>query len=178
MSARFLVAGVGNVFFGDDGFGPEVARRLSEAPALGALRALDGSLGASGGGDSIEVVDFGIRGLHLAFRLLEPPELLIVLDALPRGGEPGSLTLLDPDLAEAPPGMPDAHGMELPAVFAAVRSMGGRLPRVLIIGCEPAAAVEGLGLSPPVAAAVEPAMEMVLALLGRERRAAGAAGGT
>lgn len=175
MSARVLVAGIGNLFFGDDGFGPEVARRLSGAPRLRALR---GPLGSGRADESIEIVDFGIRALHLALRLLDPPELLVVLDALPRGAEPGSLTVLEPDLESGgPPVTQDAHGMELPGVFAAVRSMGGRLPRVLIVGCEPALIAEGIGLSAPVAAAVEAAVEIALALLEREVWAAGAAGG-
>jgi hydrogenase maturation protease len=155
VSPRVLVAGVGNIFQGDDGFGVEVVQRL-RADALP---------------DGVVVADYGIRGLHLAFALLEPLDLLVVADALPRGGTPGTLYVLEPDLETGlPPAEHDAHGMSLPSVFASVRAMGGRLPRVLIVGCEPADVGEGLGLSPPVAGAVGPAAALVRELVARELR--------
>jgi hydrogenase maturation protease len=152
MTRRVLVAGVGNVFFRDDGFGVEVARRLAqdEMPP-----------GAA-------VADFGIRGIHLAFELLDPPRLLVVVDALPRGGAPGSLYVVDPELDAMQPAGADAHAMQLPAVFASVRAMGGTLPRVLVVGCEPAEVGEGMGLSEPVQRAIGPAAELVRDIVQRE----------
>ena len=152
MSARVFVVGVGNVFRRDDGFGVEVVRRLS-AEALP---------------DGVAVQDFGIRGLHLAFALLEPPELLVVVDVAARGEPPGTVFVLEPDLDAPSPAVADGHGMDLCAVFANVRGMGGRLPRVLVVGCEPACLDEGMGLSEVVAAAVEPTLAVVRDLLHRE----------
>ncbi|BDG07950.1 hydrogenase maturation protease [Anaeromyxobacter paludicola] len=149
MTPRVLVAGVGNVFFGDDGFGPELARRLAARPLPPGVRA----------------ADFGIRGLHLAYELLEPLDLLVVADAVRRGGPPGELYLLAPELEELP-GAADGHAMALPAVFAALRAMGGTPPRLLLVGCEPSAC-EGLGLSEPVAGALDAAAELVLELAAR-----------
>jgi hydrogenase maturation protease len=155
VSRPILVAGIGNVFFGDDGFGVEVVRQLAEA----------------GLPPGVAVVDFGIRGVHLAFELLDPVDLLVAIDATPRGEAPGSLYVIEPNLDATPPD-PDAHGMQLPAVLAAVRAMGGVPPRVRVVGCEPAA-FEGMGLSAPVRAAVRPAVEIVRRLV-REALAEGA----
>lgn len=141
---RALIAGIGNIFFGDDGFGVEVARRLAVAPPP----------------DS-RVGDFGIRAIHLAFELLDPVELCIVADCMPRGGAPGSLYLLEPELDAVDGSVADAHGMNLPVVFAAVRDLGGRMPRTFVIGCEPAHTDAALGLSPSVAAAVPAALDMI-----------------
>jgi hydrogenase maturation protease len=157
VSARILVAGVGNVFFGDDGFGPAVAQRL---------RAVDLPPG-------VEVRESGIRGIHLAYELLEGPELLIVADAVPRGGAPGTLYVLEPEL-DGVPGQADAHGMDLPSVFAAVAAMGGSLPRVRIVGCEPESVEARMGLSPRVEQAVEEAVRLILELLQRESAPLGA----
>ncbi len=143
-----LVAGIGNVFLADDGFGVAVARRLAAEALL----------------DGVSVVDYGIRGVHLAFDLLDPPELLVLVDAIGRGGAPGTLYVIEPDLEVAAP-VGGAHGMDLPSVFASVRSMGGRLPPVRIVGCEPAELGEKIGLSPKVEAAVEPAVRLVHKLL-------------
>jgi hydrogenase maturation protease len=160
--ARVLVAGIGNVFLGDDGFGPEVARRL----------AADGDLP-----DGVEVADIGIRGVHLAYELLDGCELLIMVDASPRGGEPGSVYVIEPGRAQAGPahvdpsaafgGDPliDAHGMEPESVLALVETLGGSVGRVLVVGCEPASVTERMGLSEPVSRAVEPAARVVRELL-------------
>ena len=142
---RVLVAGIGNIFFGDDGFGVEVARQLASTPPPGA-----------------SVIDFGIRGVHLAYELLVPTDLLVVIDLAPRGGAPGSLYLIDPAVDAAPArAAQDAHGMNLPAVFDSVLAMGGQLPTIRIVGCEPEAIEARLGLSPRVAAAVPLAMTLV-----------------
>ncbi len=153
-----LVAGVGNVFFGDDGFGVAVARRLSEEPLP----------------PGVEVEDFGIRGIHLAYRLLDAPSLLVIADVVRRGDAPGTLYVLEPDVAALAPGAADAHRLELPAVFAAVRALGGELPAVRIVGCEPAILGEGMGLSAEVAAAVDPAARLVREVIAREGREAAA----
>lgn len=144
---RILVAGVGNVFFGDDGFGVEVARRLLAAPP-----------------DDTQVADFGIRGVHLAYELLAPFDLVIVADCMPRGGEPGTLYVVEPDV-ETCASPADAHGMDLPLVFAAVRELGGTLPRTLVLGCEPHAIEPGIGLSPSVERAIPGALDLIRELI-------------
>ena len=154
---RVLVAGVGNVFLGDDGFGVEVARRLAGEPLPGWVR----------------VGDFGIRGVHLAYELLEGYEAAILVDAAPRGEAPGTVYVIEPDL-DAPgpdldngPGvLVDAHGMEPDAVFALLKALGGDIPKLLVVGCEPAEVSERMGLSPPVAGAVDQAVAVVRELLG------------
>lgn len=148
MSQGILVAGIGNIFLGDDGFGVEAARRLANE-----------SLPAG-----VEVVDFGIRGVHLAFRLLEPINLLIILDAVGRGEAPGTLYLIEPAF-DGPAPVADAHGMDLASVFTSVRSMGGQLPPIRIVGCEPLSVGEGIGLSPQVESGIEPALVLVRKLL-------------
>lgn len=149
MTAPVLVAGVGNIFFGDDAFGVEVVRRLAmRAPRAG-----------------LDAIDFGIGGLQLAFELLEPRALVVIADAVPRGGVPGTLYRLAPDLA---PDQVSAspHGMTLPLVFAQVRAMGGTLPPIVIVGCEPADTGERIGLSAGVERAIEPAIELIEELVG------------
>ncbi|MBX5482269.1 MAG: hydrogenase maturation protease [Myxococcaceae bacterium] len=153
MTARILVAGVGNVFLGDDGFGVEVARRLLCDPPPGA-----------------QVVDYGIRGLHLAYALLEGCDLLIAVDAMPRGQPPGTLYVLEPGEVDAlPPIAAEGHGMNLPAVFALVRQLGGTLPRIRIVGCEPASVDERMGLGEEVAAVVPQAESLVRRLVEAHR---------
>jgi len=143
MSARVLVAGVGNIFFSDDGFGSEVARTLAGAHIEG-----------------VRIEDFGIAGLHLAYEMLAGYERAILIDLARRGGAPGTLYVIEPDpSAEGPP--PDAHRMDVQNVFAFVRTLGGSAPPVEIVGCEPFDTGEGIGLSEPVAAAIEPAVELV-----------------
>lgn len=156
---RVLVAGVGNIFLGDDGFGVEVAQRLAGAdlPA------------------GVKVVDFGIRGVHLAYELLDGYDLAILVDAAPRGGEPGTLYVIEPDLSAADDaegdgdegGGPalDAHGMDPAAVLSLLGVLGGRIDRVLVVGCEPEDADEGIGLSASVAGAVDRAVALVRELI-------------
>ena len=166
-----LVACVGNVFLGDDGFGVEVARRL-------AREALP---------ERTRVVDFGIRGLHLAYDLLSRPDLLVLVDATSRGGPPGTLYVLELDglddahaaesahAAEDAPAAENtprsnAHAMDPRTVFATVRHMGGSLPRTRIVGCEPADFGRGMSLSDPVREAIEPAIAMIRQLIQDEVR--------
>lgn len=155
MQSRVLVAGIGNVFLGDDGFGVAVARRLERELLPEGTR----------------VVDFGIRGVHLAFDLLSPPDLLVLVDATSRLGAPGTLYEIDPD--EDPtafePAEPDAHAMDPRAIFMAVKAMGGTLPRTRIVGCEPDDLSEGICLSDAVQQAVEPAVQMIRRLIESER---------
>ena len=159
-----LVAGIGNMLMSDDGFGVEVVRRLGapDAPALP---------------DGVEVVDIGIRGMHLAYQLLDGYDALLLVDATARGGTPGELYLLEHDLSaerlpgaeEAPVGVPDAHGMTPDAVLALLASLAGAsglgptagLRRVLVLGCEPALTEDGMGLSESVAGAVPRAVRAV-----------------
>jgi hydrogenase maturation protease len=149
MSARLLVAGVGNIFFGDDGFGSEVVRLLQTERFEGA-----------------KVEDFGIAAMHLGFELLAGYERAIIIDLAARGGAPGTLYVIEPDVS-APGAAPDAHGMDLRNVFAFVRTLGGAAPDIEIVGCEPQTLDEGIGLSAPVAAAVEPAAALVRTRIAR-----------
>ena len=144
---HILVAGIGNLFLGDDGFGVEVLRRLShrQLPA-----------GAC-------AVDFGIRGVDLTYALLEKWDAVIFVDAAARGGDPGTLYLLEPQ----PGGEPsiEAHAMDPVRVLALARELGP-IPAVLrVVGCEPRSVEEAIGLSPEVEAAVEPAVAMVQRLV-------------
>jgi hydrogenase maturation protease len=150
---RVLVAGVGNIFFGDDGFGSEVARTLLRTALP----------------PHVQVVDYGIRGTHLAYDLLDGYDALILIDVLP-GGAPGDVRAVDVDTTEVD-GVPvdgvavDAHGMDPRTVLASVRALGGTVPRVIVVGCAPVTVDEQLGLSPPVAAAVPQAAALVPALV-------------
>jgi hydrogenase maturation protease len=151
---RVLVAGVGNIFLGDDGFGVEVACRM-------AARALPAG---------VRAVDFGIRSLHLAYELLDHPGVTTILvDAMPRGGVPGSVYVVEPDpAADAPVPAADAHGVTPDGVLALVRALGGMPGRVVVVGCEPADCDERIGLSEPVAAAVDAAVDRVLSVVADE----------
>jgi hydrogenase maturation protease len=151
-SPRVLVAGIGNVFFGDDGFGVGVAQRL----------------GASALPAGVDVVDYGIRGMDLAYALRDY-DVAILVDAAPRGGAPGTLYVIEPDTAEAEAG-PDAHAMDPVTVLALARGLGDPLPRVLVVGCEPGRVPAADGelsaeLSEPVRAALDGAVRTVESLL-------------
>jgi hydrogenase maturation protease len=157
---RMLVAGIGNIFQSDDGFGSEVARLLLAGPPPP---------------DGVKIVDYGIRGVHLAYELLDGYDVAILIDATSQGGDPGTVYVMEPDvdaietetgLAEA--GIVDAHGMDPASVLALLRSLGGRVDRLLVVGCEPADIEDGMGLSEPVAGAVEEAVRVVRDLIGRE----------
>jgi len=151
-----LIAGVGNIFLGDDGFGSEVARRLA----------------AKNWPEDVRVVDYGIRGFDLAYALMDSYELTILIDATPGGQEPGTVYTMEPDLSEAEEqelGI-ETHGMNPMKVLQMVRSMGGQFGRVLLVGCEPLTlgGEEGhMGLSEPVANAVEEAISVVESLVRR-----------
>jgi hydrogenase maturation protease len=151
---RVLIAGIGNVFLGDDGFGVALAGRLArrELPA------------------GVEVVDYGIRGMDLAYALLEDWTAAILLDATPRGQAPGTLYLIEPDL-EAVDVAPEAHGMDPVRVLALAMTMGGTPARTLVLGCEPQTVPDPdsdeivASLTEPVRAALDEAERQVDALL-------------
>jgi hydrogenase maturation protease len=163
-SERVLVAGVGNIFLGDDGFGPEVARRMlagePNATAADPDRADAGILP-----DGVRVVDYGIRGMHLAYDLLDGVDVLVLIDALPGHEPPGTIRVLRIGPEDLGEGQFDAHGMDPVAVLASLRSLGGQLPTTYVVGCQPADVTDGIGLSPPVAAAVDEAVATVRALI-------------
>ncbi|MFG2196524.1 hydrogenase maturation protease [Streptomyces sp. NPDC048639] len=153
---RILVAGIGNVFMADDGFGPAVAA------ALGGI-SLPGT---------VHVADFGIRGMDLAYRLLDGYDVALLVDAAPRGLEPGTLSVIEPDLTEGDVA-PEAHAMDPVKVLALARHLGeAPLPRILVVGCEPMVRMNGdepdvvVGLSAPVKAAVDEAARLVESLVG------------
>ena len=161
MTARVLVAGLGNIFLGDDGFGAEVARRLATASLP----------------DWVQVADYGTSGMHLMYDLADGFDTVILIDAASRGGEPGAVYLLELDPADhraaqgdAEPGSPvspfiDAHGMQPDVVLDMLGVLGGQTHRILVVGCEPASTDYGIGLTEPVAAAVDTAVTMVTDLV-------------
>ena len=154
---RILVAGIGNLFLGDDGFGVEVVRRLISRGLPAAAR----------------VVDFGIRGLDLAYALQDGYEITILVDAFPHGKTPGTVSIVEPDTSEiaaAPNSLVEAHSMNPINILQMASAMNGSLNRILLVGCEPASlgGEEGfMGLSEPVEAAVEEAVHATEALVGR-----------
>ncbi len=153
--ARVLVAGVGNVLLGDDGFGVVVANRLLAAPLP----------------PGVSVMEFGVRALHLAFELMNPYELVVLVDAMARGAAPGTVFVIEPSLDELDDGLlPDAHGLHPAAVLRMARALGARTDHIRIVGCQPAKLEEHIGLSAPVQMAVEESVRIVHDLL-RERPA-------
>ena len=140
-----LVAGVGNIFLGDDGFGVEVVTRMRG-------RAVP---------DGVKVADFGIRGVHLAYELLEGYDLVVLVDTVTLGDAPGPVTVLEPEADGRGEVQPDAHDLDPVAVMGLLTDLGGSVGRMLVVGCQPADVQEQMGLSPPVAAAVEDAIRVV-----------------
>jgi hydrogenase maturation protease len=163
IAPRILVAGMGNIFLGDDAFGVEVVRRLAARPRR----------------DGVKVIDFGIRGLDLALALVEPWDRVILVDAVAQGRPPGTLVVIEPD--------PDGIGTEpltthemVPArVLASARALGAKLDRVWIVGCEPESLEpqpggpeEHFGLSPTVSSMMGEAVRLVESLIAETREAA------
>lgn len=154
-----LIACIGNIFLGDDGFGCEVAKRLAQQAWP----------------DNVRLVDFGIRGFDLAYALLDGYDVTIFVDATPRGQEPGTLYTIEPEVDEivsinAEAAMVETHGMNPMKVLSMVKAMGGQFKEILLVGCEPATfgPEEGkMGLSAPVEAAVPKAVEIVESLVAR-----------
>lgn len=156
-AARVLVAGIGNVFLGDDGFGVALAGRLARLALP----------------PGVEVVDFGIRGMDLAYALLGDWDAVVLLDAAPRGELPGTLSVLEPEVDDREPAL-DAHGMDPVKVLALARHLAGpgqSLPRTLVVACEPQTRMTGdeedvvAAVSEPVRAALDAAVPLVEALL-------------
>ncbi|HET6862375.1 MAG TPA: hydrogenase maturation protease [Pyrinomonadaceae bacterium] len=153
MTSRVLVAGIGNIFMGDDAFGCEVIRRLAgfQFP------------------ENVRIFDFGIRGFDLAYALMEGYDLTILVDAVPRGEPAGTVYTIEPDLRQLE--QPDqanlvveTHGMNPMKVLQLVNSMGGTFKKILLVGCEPESfgPEEGqMGLSPSVAASVDRAVQVI-----------------
>jgi len=154
---RTLVACLGNIFLSDDGFGVEVARRLAREDLP----------------DGTRVTDYGIRGMHLAYDLAEGWDATILVDAAQRGGEPGTVYVIEPERRPATDAggsltesmIFDPHGMQPDAMLGMTGMLGAEAGRVLVVGCEPASVAEGIGLSEPVAAAVDEAARVVMDLV-------------
>jgi hydrogenase maturation protease len=161
VTGRTLVAGVGNVFQRDDAFGVEVVRLLAGRPAA----------------PGVQIRDFGIRGVHLAYDLLDGCDLFVLVDAAARGAEPGTVTVLEvePGGARADGGdstaapVIDPHGLTPDDIFALLASLGGRPGRSLVVACEPADTSPGMGLSDPVQAALPHAVAAVEEILHEQR---------
>jgi hydrogenase maturation protease len=154
-----LVAGIGNIFLGDDAFGVEVVRRLAD-------RKLP---------ETVRVTDFGIRGFDLAYALQDGYETTILVDACPRGEAPGTLYVIEPDLkgldgTEAPQPVVEAHAMNPMSVLRMARAMNIEVKNVLLVGCEPETlgGEDGkMGLSAPVEAALEEAVRLVESVINK-----------
>ena len=158
MSKRVLVAGIGNVFLGDDGFGVEVVKRLAE-------RELP---------EGVEVVDFGIRGMDLIYALQGGYEVVVFVDAVPRGEEPGTVYLLEPEIEDDGEVVLDTHAMDPVRVIKFARTLGPTPARTFVVGCEPQTIISGedyeemlMELSEPVLAAVDEAADLVASLVQR-----------
>lgn len=141
-----LVAGVGNIFLGDDGFGSEVLRHVRQTISDARVR----------------VTDYGIRGVHLAYDLLQGWDALVLVDALPDRGAPGTVHVFETDRESlSAAACLDSHAMDPAAVFASLVALGGTPPRTVVVGCEVFGVEEAIGLSEPVAAAVPEAVRAV-----------------
>ena len=158
---RILIAGIGNIFLGDDAFGCEVARQLVRQSWP----------------ENVRVVDFGIRGFDLAYALLDGPDATILVDATPRGEAPGTLYTIEPDLSEVDSldseAIPETHGMNPLKMLHLVKAMGGECKKIRLVGCDPATLgpEEGLmGLREPVQAAVPEAVKVIESLIKRLER--------
>ena len=152
---NILIAGIGNIFFGDDAFGCEVAAQLMRRPLP----------------EGVRVIDFGIRSYDLAYAMMNGPDVTIFIDATPRGQPPGTIYLLEPDknILDSNFGeVVNAHSMNPVRVLQLIHSLGGQPGRLYLVGCEPAIleTEEGaMGLSEKVQAAVAPAIEMIETLI-------------
>ncbi|TFD54737.1 hydrogenase maturation protease [Cryobacterium frigoriphilum] len=172
MPARILVAGVGNIFLSDDGFGPEVARQFMTDAAA----SLPG----------VRVVDYGIRGIHLVYDLLDGVDQLVLVDALPARGARAAaggirvLQIRPEDVtgrSDRGAGTPDAHSMDPLAALDGLHALGGALPLTYLVGCVARDTAEGMGLSDEVAASVPEALAAVRALISLQNQNQSESGG-
>lgn len=155
---RILVAGIGNIFLGDDAFGSEVARRLLARPAS----------------EGVRIVDFGIRSFDLTYALLDGFDAVILIDAVPRGAAPGTLYVIEPELEEVselpdPDLLSGTHDLDPAKVLRLVRALGGQTGRILLVGCEPLSTEESMELSTLVQTAVDEAVALVESLIAKLR---------
>jgi hydrogenase maturation protease len=152
---NILVAGIGNIFFGDDSFGCEVAAQLMRRPLP----------------EGVRVIDFGIRSYDLAYAMMDGPDVTIFIDATPRGQPPGTIFLIKPDLNildNAFGEVLNPHSMNPVRVLQLIRSLGGQPGRLYLVGCEPAVLEPedgAMSLSQPVQAAIPKALEMIESLI-------------
>jgi hydrogenase maturation protease len=151
MTGRTLVAGVGNIFQRDDAFGVEVIRLLDDRPRP----------------SGVKIADFGIRGVHLVYELLDGWDLFVLVDVAQRGRTPGTVTVIEvePTDMASPSGVMDAHGLAPDQVFAMLDALGSRPKRCLVVACEPADVSAGMGLSDEVRAALPHAVRTVEKIL-------------
>ena len=165
-ASRILIAGVGNVLYGDDAFGCEVARRLAEQPLP----------------ENVRVIDFGIRGFDLATALLEPHDIVLIVDCLIQGEQPGALRVFDSqrDLTVPlllPGYRPLWHSIDPATALNLAHSLGGRPGRVIVVGCEPGRsgepAVPQIGMTQAVQAAVHDAVRLIVSLVTQLNQRAG-----
>ncbi len=154
---RILVAGIGNIFNGDDGFGVEVARRLAQRPQPA----------------SVTVADFGIRGIDLTYALLDGCEAAVLVDTAQRGEPPGTISIVEPELPAAEPDPEELllplHDLDPAKVLRVVALLGGTCRRILLVACEPLTFGDDgdgvMGLSAPVTAALDQAVATVEELI-------------
>ncbi|UQX13219.1 hydrogenase maturation protease [Candidatus Mycobacterium methanotrophicum] len=146
MPLRILVAGIGNIFLGDDGFGSEVVRHVP----------------VQQDDPGVRVVDYGTGGMHLAYDLLDDWDALVIVDAVPGRGSPGALHVFEADHeSHSATAALDAHSMDPAAVFDSLKALGGRPPYTVVIGCEAGSVDDGIGLTDAVAGAVPRAVHAV-----------------
>ncbi|MEY2416829.1 MAG: hydrogenase maturation protease [Ilumatobacteraceae bacterium] len=145
-----LVAGIGNIFLSDDGFGVEVVKHIDVTRWPEDVR------------KDVTVTDFGIRGVHLSYELLNDYDALVLIDAMPLGEAPGTVVTFEPDVESIDATSVDAHSMSPAVVLGLLAGMGADLPHVVVVGCQPLTLEEGMGLSDAVMAAVAPAAEAVV----------------
>ncbi len=152
MDKQILVAGVGNAWLGDDGFGGEVIKALEK-------RELP---------DGVKIQDFGSGGLDLAYEVMRGYHALLLIDVSTQGGEPGTLYVIEPDPDEIKGGIEDGevlspHGMDPATVLRFVKAVHGWPGKVVVVACEPADVEEmAMELTPEVRAVVEKAVDLVL----------------
>lgn len=155
MSKRVLLAGVGNIFLGDDGFGVEVARRMEDCDFH----------------PDVFIKDFGIGSVHLAFELLNRYEVLVIIDAVQMGEKPGTVSLIEIDqeylLSNESDMVADSHTMNPTNVIKMLSDFGGHVEKIYLVGCEPECLDETIALSQVVAEGVPVAIEMAQDLVAR-----------